>query len=187
MNNLLKHHSYPTFGGVVTNHLLHGATGIGTRLMPTEFSYAAFWAVGDVYRDGKLVNPGQIVHVMVTEGVRGRGWRLGLDGDIKGSGVVLHLMVPPFRASPEGPVPAPVRTGYVPFPAVKKALGKERMRIMKIADEDARRAALAAWKEKRAVMQKAMKHLTHLMREGKADGQPFLHVMFGNVRYEAHR
>jgi len=55
---------YPTFGGVVTDHLLHGATGIGARLMPTEYIYAAFWAKGDVYVDGKLTNPGQIIHMM---------------------------------------------------------------------------------------------------------------------------
>ncbi len=29
---------FPTFGGVVTNHILHGFTGIGTPLMPSEFT-----------------------------------------------------------------------------------------------------------------------------------------------------
>lgn len=33
---------YPTFGGVVTNTILHGSSAIGTPLMPTEYTYFAF-------------------------------------------------------------------------------------------------------------------------------------------------
>ena len=34
---------FPTFGGVVTNHILHGFTRIGTALMPSEYTYFGFW------------------------------------------------------------------------------------------------------------------------------------------------
>lgn len=34
---------YPVFGGVVTNHMMHGITRIGTPLEPTQFAYVAFW------------------------------------------------------------------------------------------------------------------------------------------------
>ncbi len=44
---------HPTFGGVVTNHLLHGFTRVGTPLMPTEFAYAAFWGAGEVLKNGR--------------------------------------------------------------------------------------------------------------------------------------
>ncbi|MDQ6995874.1 MAG: hypothetical protein Q9M82_00255, partial [Mariprofundus sp.] len=37
---------YPSFGGVVTDHMMHGGTGIGTSLMPTMYTYATFWGVG---------------------------------------------------------------------------------------------------------------------------------------------
>ncbi|MFQ5676236.1 MAG: hypothetical protein ACE5G1_10095, partial [bacterium] len=104
--------AYPFFGGVVTNHLLHGATGIGTRLMPTEFTYAGFWAIGNVYRDGELVNPNHLVHVMVTEVVRGDNYKLQFDGGVGDppTGITLHLMVPPFKPSPKGLQDDPVKT-----------------------------------------------------------------------------
>ena len=86
----------------MTNHLLHGATGLGTRLMPTEFTYAAFWAMGDVYRDGELVNKNQMVHVMITEIVRGEGYSLNFDGEVGNppGGMTLHLMVAAYAPAP---------------------------------------------------------------------------------------
>ena len=88
--------AFPFFGGVVTNHLLHGATGIGTRLMPTEFAYAAFWGVGDIYKDGRLINKDHMVHAMVTEVVRGDNYALQFDGGVGNppQGITLHLMIP---------------------------------------------------------------------------------------------
>ncbi len=176
--------AFPTFGGVVTNHLLHGVTGIGTRLMPTEFTYAAFWAVGDVYVDGKLTNPDQLVHVMVTEGVRGKGWRLGFDKDIHGEGVVMHLMVPPFRVTPKGLVRAPVRSGYLPFAEIKKRL-MQAMAEAKRLPPEARKQAMARLEAEKALMARTKAHVRKAMAAGKMWGQPFFHVMFGNVEYKA--
>lgn len=173
---------YPTFGGVVTDHLLHGGTGIGTRLMPTEYVYASFWGIGDVYVDGRLTNPGQIVHMMVTEGVRGKGWQLGFDGDARGEGTVLHLMVPPYKASPKGPVAAPLRSGYIPFPEIKKRMMQAKEMVMQLPPEK-RKAAMAKMEATKALMMRTKQHVQQAMAEGKMFGQPFFHVMFGNVKY----
>ncbi|MFC7197340.1 hypothetical protein ACFQL4_26350 [Halosimplex aquaticum] len=37
---------WQTGGGVVTNSWLHGVTGTGSPLLPTEFAYGAFWGSG---------------------------------------------------------------------------------------------------------------------------------------------
>jgi len=178
---------YPTFGGVVTDHMMHGGTGIGTSLMPTMYTYATFWGLGDIYVDGRLTNPNQIVHMMVTEGVRGKRWKLGKDGDIRGEGVVLHLMVPPYKAGPKGPVMAPLRSGYIPFPEIKKRMMKTKEMVMKMSPEKQKvmMPKLMAAKE---LMMKTKKHVQEQMAEGKMFGQPFFHVMFGNVKYKVtHR
>ncbi len=178
---------YPFFGGVVTDHLMHGGTGIGTRLMPTEYIYASFWGVGDVYVDGRLTNPGQLVHMMIGEGVRGRGWKLGFDKDIKGQGVVMHLMVPPYKVTPNGPVPAPIRSGYIPFPEIKKRMMKMMAKVKQLPPEQ-QQAIMPKLMAARALMEKTKKHVQQAMAEGKMFGQPFFHVMFGNVKYRvSHR
>ncbi|MDX8391487.1 MAG: hypothetical protein R8K53_02810 [Mariprofundaceae bacterium] len=173
---------YPSFGGVVTDHLMHGGTGIGTSLMPTMYTYATFWGIGDIYVDGRLTNPNQIVHMMVTEGVRGKHWKLGNDGDIRGEGVVLHLMVPPYKATAKGPVMAPLRSGYIPFPEIKKRMMKAKKMVMKMPPEQQKMMMpkLMATKE---LMMKTKAHVQAMMAEGKMFGQPFFHVMFGNVKY----
>ncbi len=185
VNKPLPHgFGYPTFGGVVTNHLMHGTTGIGTRLMPTEMIYASFWGAGDFYVDGRLTNPGQIVHMMIGEGVRGKGWRLGKDGDVRGEGVVMHLMIPPYKVSANGPVKAPLRSGYIPFPEIKKRMMKAKAKVMKMSPEQ-QKLMLPKLKATKTLMMKTKKHVQEKMAEGKMFGQPFVHIMFGNVKYKA--
>ncbi|MFQ5846745.1 MAG: hypothetical protein ACE5IQ_03620 [Candidatus Methylomirabilales bacterium] len=178
--------AYPFFGGVVTNHLLHGATGIGTRLMPTEYTYAAFWAIGNIYRDGRLVNPKHMVHVMVTEVVRGEGYTLQRDGGVGNppSGITLHLMVPPFKVTPAGLKPDPVRSGFIPFPFVKKHM-MAAMKKAKRLPAAQREARMAALKEGKMLMGRTKEHVMKAMKAGKMDGQPFFHVMFGNIQMQA--
>ena len=110
--------AYPFFGGVVTNTLLHGFTGVGTPLMPTEFTYVAFWGVGTISRDGEIVNDKQLVHVMVTEFVRGDNYELQTDGNVPAGnprGMTLHLMIPPYQVTGGTPPvkSAPVKTGIM--------------------------------------------------------------------------
>ncbi len=173
---------YPFFGGVVTNHLLHGGTAIGTRLMPTEFTYAGFWGVGKIYRNGKLVNDGQIIHVMVGEFVRGNKQDLQFDGGVDPHGMTMHLMVPPYKVSPKGPVLAPVKTGYAPFPAIKKLMmAKMKMlKAMKSLTPAQKKAKMERMMEIKALMAHTKEKMVQAMMQGdKFFGQPFLHVMFG--------
>ncbi|MFQ5678780.1 MAG: hypothetical protein ACE5HP_04910 [Gemmatimonadota bacterium] len=180
--------AYPFFGGVVTNHLLHGVTGVGTRQMPTEFTYAAFWAMGNVYRDGELVNENQLVHVMVTEVVRGEGYKLDFDGAVGDppSGVTLHLMVPPFKPGPEGLENSPVKTGFVPFPFVKNHMMGAMQAANQLSGAE-REQHMAVLQQVKSLMDQTREHVMQAMEAGQMDGQPFLHVMFGNIEMEGGR
>ncbi len=177
--------AYPFFGGVVTNHLLHGVTGIGTRLMPTEYTYAAFWGVGTIYRNGKAINKNHLVHVMVTEIVRGENYKLQFDGDVgePPQGKTLHLMVPPFKpVKGDGLKKSPVLTGYKPFPDVKKHMKKTMKRVKGMPDGPKKKRKLATLKQVKKMMHRTKKHVMKAMKAGKMKGQPFLHVMFGNIQ-----
>lgn len=105
---------YPTFGGVVTNGLMHGSSRVGTPLMPTLYDYAAFWGMGEVLKNGKVIDAPRLVHVMLTEYVRGKGYSLDFDKDVTPTRVQLHVMVPPAMPEPvKGTFrPNPVKTGF---------------------------------------------------------------------------
>ncbi|MFQ5689311.1 MAG: hypothetical protein ACE5HQ_03455 [Gemmatimonadota bacterium] len=105
---------YPTFGGVVTNHLLHGFTRIGTALMPTEFTYVAFWGMGSVSKNGKVLQAPRLIHGMLTEYARGQGYKLDSDAEVTPTRTQFHLMVPPMMPSKEMDhfEPNPVNTGF---------------------------------------------------------------------------
>ena len=87
---------FPTFGGVVTNHILHGFSGVGTPLMPTEYTYAAFWGMGAVLKNGEVVDKPRLVHGMLTEYVRGENYALVEDSEVTPTRRHFHLMVAPF-------------------------------------------------------------------------------------------
>lgn len=88
---------FPTFGGVVTNHILHGVTGLGTPLMPTEFTYFAFWGMGDVLKNGEVIDKGRLIHGMLTEYVRADKYALAFDHEVNAIRKHFHLMVSPFK------------------------------------------------------------------------------------------
>lgn len=180
--------AYPTFGGVVTNHLLHGVTGIGTRLMPTEFTYVAFWGKGKVYRAGTLIADNQVVHVMVTEFVRGPDYRLAFDGGVgePPSGKTLHLMIPPFKVGEHGLEPSPLMTGYDPFPYAEQRLNRE-VGQAKMLPEDQRDQRMELLDQVRDMMDGAKEHAKEMSDAGKLSGQPFFHVMFNDFQITAHR
>ncbi len=87
---------FPTFGGVVTNHILHGSSRLGTALMPTEYTYLAFWGMGEVRKNGQTLDKPRLIHGMLTEYVRTSGYQLGFDKDITPTRRQFHLMVPPM-------------------------------------------------------------------------------------------
>ncbi len=105
---------FPTFGGVVTNHILHGFTRIGTALMPSEFTYAGFWGMGAVIKNGKVLEQPRLIHGMLTEYVRGEGYKLDADSEVTPTRRQFHLMVAPFKPNmKEGHFErSPVKTGF---------------------------------------------------------------------------
>lgn len=98
------------FGGVGTNMLMHGNTGIGTPLVTTEFSYITAWGVGDLYIDGEKTDTNRIVHVMVSERTRDEAFKVGF-GVARPKDLEVHVILPPRKVSPNGPVKSPVPTG----------------------------------------------------------------------------
>lgn len=93
---------FPTFGGVVTNHILHGFSRIGTALMPSEYTYFAFWGMGEVRKNGETLQSPRLIHGMLTEYVRGVGnYELGRDSEVDPTRKHFHLMVPPMMPRQE--------------------------------------------------------------------------------------
>ena len=111
MNRIIpKGPDHPFFGGVGTNVLMHGGTGIGTPLVAEEFSYITAWGIGDISIDGELVDSGRVVHIMVSERTRDDEYKVGF-GVANPDELEIHLAMPPVKGSPDGPVASPVPTG----------------------------------------------------------------------------
>ncbi|MAG57821.1 MAG: hypothetical protein CMJ83_16175 [Planctomycetes bacterium] len=112
------------FGGVVTNHILHGRTGLGGKLPPQVFCYIATWSLAEVTIDGQLLpnNDKRLLHTMVTQGIRdpgndpgpagGNGPFMGRDDEVDKEDLELHVVLPPVRFVP---TPQP-NTPVVGFP-----------------------------------------------------------------------
>jgi len=92
---------FPTFGGVATNHILHGFTRIGTALMPSEYTYFAFWGMGAVMKNGEVMDKPRLVHGMLTEYVRGEDYKLVSDEEVTPGRRHFHLMVAPVMPDME--------------------------------------------------------------------------------------
>jgi hypothetical protein len=113
---------YETQGGVFTEDFLHGATGTGTPLMPKQYTFGAWWGVGNLYVNGELAQKGRVMHLMTTEVVRDKDYNLVFSDDlplgpderhISAQEHHTHLMMPPVRGVPgKGPVFDPVPTAF---------------------------------------------------------------------------
>lgn len=105
---------YPTFGGVVTNTIMHGSSRIGTALMPTEYTYFAFWGIGEVLKNGEVTDKPRLVHGMLTEYVRKEDYELAFDEEVTPTRKHFHLMVPPMMPDKEKKkfVHKNLKTGY---------------------------------------------------------------------------
>jgi len=113
---------YDTEGGVMLDSHHHGATGTGSPLMPRVKTIAAFWGVGDVYINGELKQPHRVMHMMTTEIVRDRNYRLVFEKDlplaksqrhIREQATHTHLVVLPIEPSKKGPVFSPLKTAFM--------------------------------------------------------------------------
>jgi hypothetical protein len=111
-NALSQGFEYPFFGGVVTNHVLHGASGIGTPLLPTLFAYMAFWGIGEVDKNGETVAENQLIHGMLTEYVRGENYELVFDENVEPERRHFHILAAPVQVVDGQPSPQPVSTGF---------------------------------------------------------------------------
>ena len=175
--------AFPFFGGVVTNHLIHGGAGIAPRALPTDFAYAAFWGSGDVYKDGSVVNKGQLIHVWVSEDVRGENDRTRLDSEAgnRSRGLTLHMVIPPYRPTPQGMVKTPLKTMFMPFPYVKPNI----MREMEAAKKAGDTKRLAEVMQIKTVADRTKAHVVHETAAGKMFGMPFIHIKFDDVTMTA--
>ncbi|MFQ5425194.1 MAG: hypothetical protein ACE5F9_14610 [Phycisphaerae bacterium] len=179
---------FPTFGGVATNHLLHGVTGLGTRLMPTEWTYVDIWGKGDIYKNDKLLVKDHMIHTMVTEIVRGEGYKLRFDGEVgpPSQGITMHLMIPPYKPTPKGMVLDPLKTMFVPFPYIKRHMKSDMEAIMKLPPAE-RKEQMARFGEIKDLMNWTREQIVQQTIDGKMAGMPFVHIMFGNIEMKASR
>jgi len=104
---------HENFGGVGINVLQHGATGIGTPLMPQLMAYIAFWGAADLYVNGELAPQKRFVHFMLSERVRDDDYNLVLNDGVNPEGTLqAHLIMPPVALGADGPVDSPVPTQF---------------------------------------------------------------------------
>lgn len=105
---------HPTFGGVVTNHIMHGFSRVGTPLFPTVMTQVAFWGAGEVKKNGEILDGPRPVHGMLTEYARTGAYELGFDNELSPSARHFHVMVAPVMpAEGTGALqPSPVKTGF---------------------------------------------------------------------------
>lgn len=104
-------HSF--LGGVGTNFIHHGGTGIGTKLMPQVYTYVAFWGRAEFSIDGQVVATNRLVHAMVTNNVRDENYQIVFDEGVDNSKLQLHLILPPIELTPQGPQDSPLPTGFI--------------------------------------------------------------------------
>ncbi|MFO7966624.1 MAG: hypothetical protein R6U44_03390 [Archaeoglobaceae archaeon] len=96
--------AHPFLGGVVIDGWLHGKTSVGTRLMPTVYTYGSFWGMAELYVDNGTEEKcfdNVMLHVMTTEDTRNEDYELMIDSELEekrkteGLGIDTHVMVPP--------------------------------------------------------------------------------------------
>ncbi len=104
---------HENFGGVGVNALQHGATGIGTPLMPQLMSLIAFWGAGDLYVNGELQPDKRFVHFMLAQNVRDDDYNLVFNDGVDPDGTwQAHLILPPVALGADGPFGNPVPTQF---------------------------------------------------------------------------
>lgn len=104
----------------MTNAVIHGDTGIGTPLEPRQYLYGAFWGVGDLLVNGEVADTNREVHFMTTEVVRNEEYELAIGEDLPlgeeeafaGQSHHTHGILPPIKATPDGPEFDPVSTAF---------------------------------------------------------------------------
>lgn len=106
-----------TFGGVGSNSLIHGHTGVGINKIFSEFAYIFFYGLGDIYRDGQLINKDMFVYFAVSQRSRALNEDF-LEGRYNVSNpmgkLIVHLVVFPRTLTDDGTlVDVPFSTGVI--------------------------------------------------------------------------
>ena len=111
---------HPVFGGVGSNMIHHGMTGIGTKMQPTQPTVAAIWGIGTIKVNGVVPERGEnrLVHSMITCDVRDEDYRLVFDDGVDCSNIHTHLMLPNVQIAVDEKgnheeVASPVPTGFI--------------------------------------------------------------------------
>jgi hypothetical protein len=144
--------------GVMTGVYIHGITTIGTPLMPTQYAFGAFWAVGDLLIDGEVTddrNRNRIIHLMTTQGVRTEDYTLAIDEELPlgadgnpdpylGSNQVTHVFLPPIKMTGDGPRRVPLQPAFTlpngkPQPFIHFMFDENTVRIDRSAHPPDRR------------------------------------------------
>lgn len=107
-------------GGVVTNEWIHGTTGTDSPLFPLSFAHGAFWGVGDLIVNGKVVDENKWIHFMTTQIMRQQDYELSVRDDLplKSSNTIAgklfhtHAIVRPITITDDGPTFEPVNTAF---------------------------------------------------------------------------
>jgi hypothetical protein len=105
---------HPTFGGVVTNHIMHGFSRVGTPLFPTVIAQLGFWGAGEIMKNGEVIDGPRPVHGMLTEYARTGNYELAFDENVTPTARHFHVMVAPVVPGDEpGALKRqPVETGF---------------------------------------------------------------------------
>ena len=112
---------HAVFGGVGTNMIHHGMTGIGTKMQPTQPTVAAFWGIGTISVNGvvdSVRGVNRLVHSMITCHVRDANYHLVFDDGVDCSRIHTHLMLPNVQVVTDGngnyeEVSSAVPTGFI--------------------------------------------------------------------------
>ncbi|MEE8471863.1 MAG: hypothetical protein V3S82_01710 [Dehalococcoidia bacterium] len=112
---------YKTGGGVIVDTFHHGRTDMGTPLFPRAYTWGAVWTVADIIVNGEIVNTNQFTHIMTTETVRDKNYKmaideelpLALDNTIAGQGHHTHIAVLPITMTATGMKFEPVHTAFI--------------------------------------------------------------------------
>lgn len=104
---------HPFFGGVGTNVMIHGMTGIGQPLLPQVMAYSTVWAVGDLYINNSIAeaNMNRLVHFMLTPRLRTTEFELEF-GVADPDQLEVHLVLPPTQLIEGRPADKAVQTNY---------------------------------------------------------------------------
>jgi hypothetical protein len=104
---------HPVFGGVATNHILNGFSGIGTPLIPSGFAYVAFWGIGETTKNGQVTDTAVMIQGMLTEGLHDENNELVFDQRVRPGHRQFHLLVPSYVPDGDRYRSRPVRTGFM--------------------------------------------------------------------------